>query len=113
MNSENRKPSTTTASSRSSEFWCEQAHIRSLQAQSTNPYYDLLSAFPDITKPLCYKDIPKHNVMHHIETTGPRKNSNTCNKLEYVVLRRVVGPAPCTLLPRRAVKYDPATIIAI
>lgn len=36
----------------------------------TSPYYDLLSAYPDITKPVCYKEAPKHNVMHHIETTG-------------------------------------------
>lgn len=36
----------------------------------TNPYYDLLSMYPDITKPVCYKDTPKHSVVHHIETTG-------------------------------------------
>ncbi|CAG4960791.1 unnamed protein product [Colias eurytheme] len=48
---------------------CNQDTIKTIQ--STNPFYDLLSAYPDITKPLCYKDIPKHNIMHHIETTGP------------------------------------------
>lgn len=34
------------------------------------PYYDLLSKFPDLTKPVSYKEIPKHGVCHHIETTG-------------------------------------------
>jgi len=37
----------------------------------TSPYDKILAAFPDITKPL-YKDCPiKHDVTHHIITTGP------------------------------------------
>lgn len=35
------------------------------------PYYDLLCEFPELTKPVSYKETPKHNVCHHIETTGP------------------------------------------
>lgn len=37
----------------------------------TNPFSDLLLEYPDITKPVCYKDTPKHSVVHYIETTGP------------------------------------------
>lgn len=47
----------------------DEASIKTVDVN--NPYYDLLTAFPDITKPICFKDTPKHNVMHHIETTGP------------------------------------------
>ncbi|KAL0819180.1 hypothetical protein ABMA28_008433 [Loxostege sticticalis] len=39
--------------------------------EMNNPYHELLSAYPDITKPVCYKETPKHNILHHIETTGP------------------------------------------
>lgn len=35
------------------------------------PYYDLLCKFPELTKPVSYKETPKHGVCHHIETTGP------------------------------------------
>lgn len=37
---------------------------------SNNEYNDLLLEFPEITKPMCFKDIPRHSVAHHIETTG-------------------------------------------
>lgn len=38
--------------------------------QENNPYRDLLEQFPDITKPISFKDVPTHSVYHHIETTG-------------------------------------------
>lgn len=47
----------------------DEASIKTVDVN--NPYYDLLTAYPDITKPICFKDTPKHSVMHHIETTGP------------------------------------------
>lgn len=37
---------------------------------SSSEYSDLLLEFPDITKPMCFKDTPRHSVVHHIETTG-------------------------------------------
>lgn len=36
-----------------------------------HPYYDLLRKYPDITKPVSYKEPTHHGVYHHIETTGP------------------------------------------
>lgn len=36
-----------------------------------HPYYDLLSQYPELTKPVSFKDVPKHNVCHYIETNGP------------------------------------------
>ena len=44
---------------------------------STNPYLVLLSEFPGVTQP-CAADRPvKHNVYHHIKTTGPPVSSRT------------------------------------
>lgn len=37
---------------------------------SKNPCSDILSKYPSITKPFDFKEIPKHNVYHYIETTG-------------------------------------------
>ncbi len=38
---------------------------------SNNPYYSLLSEFPALTQ-ACVADRPiKHDIVHHIETTGP------------------------------------------
>lgn len=37
----------------------------------SHPYYDLLAEFPDITKPVSFKEPPKHSVLHYIETSGP------------------------------------------
>lgn len=34
-------------------------------------YHDILAEFPDITRLSTMKNTPKHNVEHHIETTGP------------------------------------------
>ncbi|GBP45729.1 Transposon Tf2-9 polyprotein [Eumeta japonica] len=34
------------------------------------PYLDLLSEFPNITKPISFKETPSHSVVHYIETTG-------------------------------------------
>lgn len=36
-----------------------------------HPYRDLLNSFPDITKPVSFKEPPQHTVSHHIETSGP------------------------------------------
>lgn len=38
---------------------------------SNHPYSDLLALYPDITKPMCFKDTPRHSVVHYIETNGP------------------------------------------
>ncbi|GBP49333.1 Retrovirus-related Pol polyprotein from transposon 297 [Eumeta japonica] len=35
------------------------------------PCLDLLSEFPNISKPISFKETPSHSVVHHIETTGP------------------------------------------
>lgn len=37
---------------------------------NNHPYYELLSQYPELTKPVSFKDIPKHNVCHYIETVG-------------------------------------------
>lgn len=37
----------------------------------SHPYYNILSQYPDITKPVSFKETPKHAVFHHIETLGP------------------------------------------
>lgn len=37
----------------------------------SHPYHELLSRFPAITKPPSFKETPPHNIVHHIETTGP------------------------------------------
>ncbi|XP_060809920.1 uncharacterized protein LOC132904015 [Amyelois transitella] len=36
-----------------------------------HPYHDLLSLFPDIFRPMSFKEPPQHSVVHYIETTGP------------------------------------------
>lgn len=36
-----------------------------------HPYYELLAKYPELTKPISFRETPKHNVHHHIETTGP------------------------------------------
>lgn len=46
----------------------DQLSIRTIDKNSE--YSDLLAEFPDITKPMCFKDTPPHSVVHHIETTG-------------------------------------------
>lgn len=48
---------------------CEESSIKTLNEQ--HPYYDLLSNYPELTKPVSFKEIPKHNVCHFIETEGP------------------------------------------
>ena len=42
--------------------------VRTIDCSSE--YSDLLSEFPNITKPMCFKDSPRHSVVHYIETTG-------------------------------------------
>lgn len=48
---------------------CKQPTLSTLD--ETHPYYRLLSKYPDITKPVSFKEFPKHTVFHHIETAGP------------------------------------------
>lgn len=44
----------------------------SISTVDTNNYWHkILLKYPDITKPVSYKDIAKHSVVHYIETTGP------------------------------------------
>lgn len=38
---------------------------------STNEWHELLLKYPDLTKPISYKETPKHSVSHYIETSGP------------------------------------------
>lgn len=38
---------------------------------SSHPYYELLSSYPDITKQTSFKVSTNHSVFHHIETQGP------------------------------------------
>lgn len=38
---------------------------------SEHPYFELLQKYPDVTKPVSFKEPSKHSVYHHIETTGP------------------------------------------
>jgi predicted aspartyl protease len=47
---------------------CQQAPVNTIDF--SNKYSNLLSEFPDITKPICFKEAPRHSVVHHIETTG-------------------------------------------
>lgn len=37
---------------------------------NSNSWHELLRSYPNITKPVCYNEPPKHNVLHYIETTG-------------------------------------------
>ncbi|KAG6456668.1 hypothetical protein O3G_MSEX009868 [Manduca sexta] len=36
-----------------------------------HPYHEILCKYPDITRPINFKEPSKHNVCHHIETKGP------------------------------------------
>lgn len=46
----------------------EEPSVRTID--SNNEYSDILSEFPNVTKPMCFKDTPYHSIVHHIETTG-------------------------------------------
>lgn len=46
-------------------------HVSVVTTAESHPMYYLLSRFPDLTKPVSFKEPPLHNVRHHIETTGP------------------------------------------
>ncbi|KAJ0169143.1 hypothetical protein K1T71_015309 [Dendrolimus kikuchii] len=48
---------------------CKESTIKTID--SKHPYYELLSEYPELTKPVSFKEIPKHNVCHFIETEGP------------------------------------------
>lgn len=48
---------------------CVQLSVSTINGN--HPFYDLLQRFSGITKPVCFKDTPKHAVYHHIETSGP------------------------------------------
>lgn len=47
---------------------CNQPTLNTLD--ETHPYFNLLSKYPEITKPVCFRSTPKHAVFHHIETGG-------------------------------------------
>ena len=52
-------------------------NICHIEQDSSNPYLSLLTEFPALTQ-ACAADRPiKHNVFHHIETTGPPTSSRT------------------------------------
>lgn len=42
-----------------------------------HPFYEILSKYPDVTKPASFKEVPQHAVYHHIETTGPPIHART------------------------------------
>jgi cleavage and polyadenylation specificity factor subunit 1 len=39
--------------------------------QARHPYRDILDKYPDITRLVSFREPAKHNVKHHIETSGP------------------------------------------
>lgn len=39
--------------------------------KASSPFYDILCEFPEIKRPVSFKDPPKYTVFHHKETTGP------------------------------------------
>ena len=45
--------------------------LTQLQQDPTNPYLRLLAEFPSVTQACTANRPVKHNVVHHIETTGP------------------------------------------
>lgn len=47
----------------------KQSSIRTIDSNSD--YSDILSKFPEITKPMCFRDTPQHSIVHRIETSGP------------------------------------------
>lgn len=48
---------------------CSNPSIRVLDRN--HPFHDLLSNYPDITKPVNFREPPSHSIKHHIETRGP------------------------------------------
>ena len=47
---------------------------------SQSRYHELLSRFPDITRPNFREAVVKHNVTHHIVTQGPPRNATQRNE---------------------------------
>ncbi|XP_075990207.1 uncharacterized protein LOC142985849 [Anticarsia gemmatalis] len=39
--------------------------------RNDHPVYDILKKYPDILKPMSFKEAPKHSVFHYIDTEGP------------------------------------------
>lgn len=48
---------------------CEEQSVKTVDLR--HPFYDILIKYPDITKPISFKEPPKHSVYHYIETNGP------------------------------------------
>lgn len=48
---------------------CKEQSIKTIDVN--HDYADLLHRYPNITKPLSFKETPRHSVLHYIETTGP------------------------------------------
>ena len=42
-----------------------------------HPMYDVLKKYPDILKPMSFKETPKHSIHHYIETTGSPVHAKT------------------------------------
>lgn len=51
------------------EVNCEVETVNMISSDQT--YYDILKKYPDVLRPMSLKSPAKHNVTHHIETTGP------------------------------------------
>lgn len=65
---------------------CHTPSIKTINSQS--PYVDIIQKYPDITKPFCAKETPKHNVVHQIITNGHPVHSK-CRPLSAVKYRKV------------------------
>lgn len=61
----------TTNLSRKAQVVKEEEFVAIRAINNTDRYHQILARYPDITKPESFKDIPKHNVQHHIYTKGP------------------------------------------
>ena len=86
-----------------------------LSRQPRNEFEALLSDFPEVVQPCTTEQPVKHNVTHHITTTGPPvsarfrlnvskqpdKSLNTCSSKESSVHHQVIGPHHCIWYRRR------------
>jgi len=49
-----------------------------LLRQSSDEFHALLLEFPELLQPPCGEQPVKHNITHHIVTTGPPVKAKTC-----------------------------------
>lgn len=52
-----------------SVIYCKDQSVKAVEGG--HEFIQLLSKYPEITKPLSFRETPRHSVLHHIETTGP------------------------------------------